>query len=155
MVNLLLNVSFGILILMPQGWIIMFLIMMLESFISSELLCKQKLVGWITGTVFFSNFVSGLFGIIITMILNGGWWMVVWFPWVGSHEVVFSIQNVLIGFIIYYIVAFVLSVVIELLINYSILRKDYPAKKIFRTTLLANLASYCLGSIFFYSYSFS
>lgn len=86
---------------MPQGWIIMFLIMMLESFISSELLCKQKLVGWITGTVFFSNFVSGLFGIIITMILNGGWWMVVWFPWVGSHEVDFSIQNVLIGFIIY------------------------------------------------------
>ena len=53
MVNLLLNVSFGILILMPQGWIIMFLIMMLESFISSELLCKQKLIGWITGTVFF------------------------------------------------------------------------------------------------------
>ena len=71
MVNLLLNVSFGILILMPQGWLFMILIMLLESFISSELLCKRKFDGRITATVFFANFVSGLFGIIITLILNG------------------------------------------------------------------------------------
>ena len=106
MVNLLLNVSFGILILMPQGWLFMILIMLLESFISSELLCKRKFDGRITATVFFANFVSGLFGIIITLILNGGWWLVVWFPWVSSHEVDFSIPNELTGFIIYYIVAF-------------------------------------------------
>ena len=103
MVNLLLNVSFGILILMPQGWLFMILIMLLESFISSELLCKRKFDGRITATVFFANFVSGLFGIIITLILNGGWWLVVWFPWVSSHEVDFSIPNELTGFIIYYI----------------------------------------------------
>ena len=80
--------------------------------------------------------------------------MVVWFPWVSSHEVDFSIPNVLTVFIIYYIVAFVLSVVIELLINYSMLGKIYPAKKIFRTTLLVNLASYFLGSIIIYSLGF-
>ena len=154
MVNLLLNVSFGILIFMPQGWLFMILIMLLESFISSELLCKRKFDGRITATVFFANFVSGLFGIIITLILKGGWWLVVWFPWVSSHEVDFSIPNVLTSFIIYYIVAFVLSVVIELLINYSMLGKIYPAKKIFRTTLLVNLASYFLGSIIIYSLGF-
>ena len=86
--------------------------------------------------------------------LPGGWWLVVWFPWVSSHEVDFSIPNELTGFIIYYIVAFVLSVVIELLINYSMLGKIYPAKKIFRTTLLVNLASYFLGSIIIYSLGF-
>ena len=154
MVNLLLNVSFGILILMPQGWIIMILIMMLESVITSELLCKRILVGRITATVFLANIISGLFGIIITLILNGGWWMVVWFPWVSSHEVDFSIPNALIGFIIYYIVAFVLSVVIELLINYFMLGRIYSAKIIFRTTLLANLASYYFGSIIIYSLGF-
>ena len=143
MVNLLLNVSFGILILMPQGWLFMILIMLLESFISSELLCKRKFDGRITATVFFANFVSGLFGIIITLILNGGWWLVVWFPWVSSHEVDFSIPNELTGFIIYYI-----------LINYSMLGKIHPAKKIFRTTLLVNLASYFLGSIIIYSLGF-
>ena len=84
MVNLLLNVSFGILIFMPQGWLFMILIMLLESFISSELLCKRKFDGRITATVFFANFVSGLFGIIITLILNGGWWLVVWRMVVGS-----------------------------------------------------------------------
>ena len=152
--NLLLKVSFGILILMPQGWIIMILIMLLESFISSELLCKRILNGRITAIVFLANTISGLFGLIITLILNGGWWLVVWFPWVSSHEVDFSLPNALTGFIIYYIVAFVLSVVIELLINYSMLGKIYPAKKIFRTTLLANLASYFLGSIIIYSLGF-
>ena len=152
--NLLLNVSFGILILMPQGWIIMILIMLLESFISSELLCKRILNGRITAIVFLANTISGLFGIIMTLILNGGWWLVVWFPWVSSHEVDFSLPNALTGFIIYYIVAFVLSVVIELLINYSMLGKIYPAKKIFRTTLLANLSSYLLGSIIIYSLGF-
>ena len=154
MVNLLLNVSFGILFLMPQGWMIMILIMLLESFISSELLCKRILNGRITAIVFLANTISGLFGLIITLILNGGWWLVVWFPWVSSHEVDFSLPNALTGFIIYYIVAFVLSVVIELLINYSMLGKIYPAKKIFRTTLLANLSSYLLGSIIIYSLGF-
>ena len=154
MVNLLLNVSFGILFLMPQGLLIMILIMLLESFISSELLCKRILNGRITAIVFLANTISGLFGLIITLILNGGWWLVVWFPWVSSHEVDFSLPNALTGFIIYYIVAFVLSVVIELLINYSLLGKIYPAKKIFRTTLLANLSSYLLGSIIIYSLGF-
>ena len=154
MVNMLLNVSFGILILMPQGWIIMILIMMLESIIASELLCKRIFEGRITATVVLANIISGLFGIIITLMLNGGWWLVVWFPWVSSHEVDFSIPYALTGFIIYYIVAFVLSVVIELLINYSMLGKIYPAKKIFRTTLLANLASYLFGSIIIYSLGF-
>jgi hypothetical protein len=45
-------------------------------------------------------------------------------------------------------------VVIELLINYSMLGKIHPAKKIFRTTLLVNLASYFLGSIIIYSLGF-
>jgi hypothetical protein len=139
---------------MPQGWMIMILIMMLESIITSELLCKRILEGRITATVVLANIISGLFGIIITLILNGGWWLVVWFPWVSSHEIDFSLPNLLTGFIIYYIVAFVLSVVIELLINYSMLGKIYPAKKIFRTTLLANLASYLFGSIIIYSLGF-
>jgi hypothetical protein len=139
---------------MPQGWIIMILIMMLESIIASELLCKRILEGRITATVFLANIISGLFGIIITLMLNGGWWLVVWFPWVSNHEVDFSIPFELTSFIIYYFVAFVLSVVIELLINYSMLGKFYPTKIIIRTTLLANLASYLLGSIIIYSLGF-
>lgn len=42
MVNLLLNVSFGILIFMPQGWLFMILIMLLESFPDFVDFCQLK-----------------------------------------------------------------------------------------------------------------
>ena len=155
MTDLLLNVSFGIFAFLPQGWLFMILIMLLESFVMSELLCKSKMNARITAVVFFSNFVSGLFGIITTMILNGGWWLVVWFPWVSSHEVDLSTPNALLVLIIFYLIAFVLSVLIEELINYSMLSKKYPARKILWTTLLANVASYLLGSIALYTLGFS
>ena len=106
-INLLLNVSFGIFAFLPQGWVFMILIMLLESFIMSELLCKSKLNRRITAIVFFSNLISGLFGIITTMIINGGWVLVVWFPWVSSHEIDFSSTHALIGFMVFYFVAFI------------------------------------------------
>lgn len=89
------------------------------------------------------------------MIINGGWMLVVWFPWVSSHEIDLSASNALMGFIVFYLVAFVLSVLIEILINYIILGRIYPFGKILKATLLANIASYLLGSIVLYSYSFS
>ena len=153
--SLMLNVSFGIFAFMPQGWVLMILILLLESFIMSELLCKRKFTRRITASVFCSNFISGLFGFIITLIINGGWMLVVWFPWVSSHEIDLSAPNALVGFIVFYLVAFVLSVLIEILINYIILGRIYPFGKILKATLLANIASYLLGSIVLYSYSFS
>jgi len=154
-INLLLNVSFGIFAFLPQGWVFMILIMLLESFIMSELLCKSKLNRRITAIVFFSNFISGIFGIVTTMIINGGWVLVVWFPWVSSHEIDISSTHELIGFMVFYFVAFILSVLIELLINHFKLRKIYPAGKIVKATILANIASYLVGSVALYSYSFS
>ena len=72
-IMLLLNVSFGIFAFLPQGWVFMILIILLEAWLMSRWLCKKRLDRRITGTAFLSNFVSGLAGIITTMILNGGW----------------------------------------------------------------------------------
>ena len=83
----LLNVSFGIFAFLPQGWLFMILIILLEAWLMSRWLCKKRLDRRITGTAFLSNFVSGLTGIITTLILNGGWILVVWFPWVSTHEI--------------------------------------------------------------------
>ena len=153
--NILLNVSFGIFAFLPEGWLFMILVMLLESFIMSELLCRRVMNGKITAVVFFSNFISGLLGIITTLSLNGGWMLVVWFPWVSSHEIDLSMPNALTGLVVFYLIAFVLSVLIEELINCTILSEKYPVRKILWTTLLANVASYLLGSIAMYSYSFS
>jgi hypothetical protein len=152
---LFLNVSFGILAFLPLGWVFMILIMVMESVVMSELLCRKVLNGKITGTVFLSNIISGITGIIITMILNGGWWLVVWFPWVGRHEIDLSAPNALWDLTLFYFVAFVLSVLIEEAFNWLIMKKTYTSKKILGATLAANIASYLLGSIVLYSFSFS
>ena len=151
---LLLNVSFGIFAFLPQGWVFMILIILLEAWLMSRRLCKKRFDQRITGTAFLSNFVSGLTGIITTMILNGGWILVVWFPWVSTHEIDISSPDSLLGFSVIYLIAFVLSVLIETLINWLMLRKRYSTRQIIISTLLANVASYLLGSIILYSLSF-
>lgn len=132
----------------------MILIILLEAWLMSRWLCKKQLDRRITGTAFLSNFVSGLTGIITTMILNGGWILVVWFPWVSTHEIDITSPKNLIEFGIIYLIAFVLSVLIEALINWLMLRKHYSTRQIIKSTLLANVASYLLGSIILYSFSF-
>ena len=101
-----------------------------------------------------SNLTSGIIGIVTTVILSGGWFLVVWFPWVSSHEINISKSENLKGLIIFYIVAFVLSILIELLVNWLLLRKRHKTKRIIISTLIANIASYLIGTIALYSYSF-
>ena len=132
----------------------MVLIILLEAWLMSRWLCQKRFDRRITGTVFLSNCVSGLTGIITTMILNGGWILVVWFPWVSTHEIDITSPDNLIEFGIIYLIAFVLSVLIEALINWLMLRKHYSTRQILKSTLLANVVSYLLGSLILYSFSF-
>ena len=150
----LLNVSFGIFAFLPQGWVFMILIILLEAWLMSRWLCKKRFDRRITATAFLSNFVSGLTGIITTLILNGGWILVVWFPWVSTHEIDITSPDSLLGFCVIYLIAFVLSVLIEAIINWLMLRKRYSIRQIIKVTLLANVASYLLGSLILYSFSF-
>ena len=87
--------------------------------------------------------ISGIVGIAASMLATGGWWLVVWFPWVTDHEVK---PDALPGFIVYYLVAFVLSVLIEWGVNQAVLHKKYKSGPIFKATLFANIASYIFGS---------
>ena len=145
--HLLLNVSFGIHAFLPMGWLFMAFIIVGEAFLMSKYLIQQNFNKRIWGSAAISNIVSGVIGIIITMILNGGWWLVVWFPWVCSHEVNIHNSNQLLGLIIYYFAAMILSVLIELLANHLILKKEYPFKKTLNATLIANAFSYFVGAV--------
>ena len=73
-----LNVSFGILAFMPQGWLFMLVIVVIEGLLLSRLLTDRWADFEVCLTVFIANFVSGLVGIIASLLLNGGWWLVVW-----------------------------------------------------------------------------
>lgn len=106
------------------------------------------------GLTALTNLISGIVGIVISMILNGGWLMVVWFPWVGSNEIDLSDKENINGLIVFYLFAFILTMIIETFINWLFFRGHYAAKLILISTLTANIASYVIGTIVLYSYSF-
>lgn len=142
----LLNVSFGIFAFTPLGWLFMAFVILCEALLLTKFLIRKKYDKKIYRTVLLSNTVSGITGIITTFQLNGGWWLVVWFPWVCSHEVDVRNPNELIDLLIYYLVAFILSILIELGINYLCLKKEYTIKSILNGTIWANMVTYAIGA---------
>jgi len=142
-----LNVSFGILALLPAGWLFMALIILIEAFLMSNYLSHKKFSKTVYLSALVANVVSGAVGIITTYIINGGWWLVVWFPWVSSNEVNVSRPRQVILLIVYYVVALVLSVLIELMIHKRMLRRRHRSKSILNATLRANAFTYTLGAL--------
>jgi hypothetical protein len=151
---MLLNVSFGIFAFMPQGWLFMCFVILLECVVLSGILTKSWYVGRIYSTAVITNIVSGIIGIILSMWLNGGWWLVVWFPWVSSYEVNVDNDQQLTWLGLLYAGAFVLTIITECLINIRRLKDSFPTKKIFTATLICNIISYAIGSLVLYAYSF-
>ena len=144
---LFLNVSFGLFAFLPEGWLFMAFVITMEAFIMSFFLSRKKFEKRISIATTTSNIISGIIGIMASLLLNGGWWLVVWFPWVSSHEVKVHNTTELTGLLIYYVVAMILSVLIEMLINHLILRTRYSFKSTFKATLIANASSYVLGAV--------
>ncbi|RKD31208.1 hypothetical protein [Thermohalobacter berrensis] len=135
---ILFNVSFGILIFLPPGWIVIVLVLVLETFLLSRYLENKKFYSPITKSVLLANIISGAAGIFLSSKHNGGWWLVCWFPWVSRNEVKFDdIQS----FIIYFAVALIGSILIEILVNLLLLKKKFEISKITKGTLIANLFS--------------
>ena len=142
-----LDVSFGIFAFLPMGWLFMALVILGEAILMCNYLIRKKYNESIYISATVSNIVSGAIGILTSMALNGGWWLVVWFPWVSSHEVDVHDVKQLWFLVIYYFIALILSIFIEVLINTLFLRKQYHFKKILNASLIANAFSYALGAI--------
>ena len=142
-----LNVSFGILAFLPMGWLFMAFIIFCEAFLMSKYLIDRRFNKRIYLSAAASNVISGAVGIITTMAINGGWWLVVWFPWVSSNEVNVCNPRQLLSLAVYYMTALVLSVMIELIVNFLILRRRHQRRRILIATLRANAFSYVLGAL--------
>ena len=151
----LLNVSFGIFAFGPVGWLFMAVVIVLEIFLMARMLLKANWNRRIGQAVLLANVASGIVGIVLSMAITGGWWLVLGIPWVSSHEVNLSNPANVWGFALYYLVALLLSILIEGVINYFMLRKRHQPKRIVSSTIPVNLASYLLCSIVLYAFSFS
>ncbi|MGI5078175.1 hypothetical protein [Treponema maltophilum] len=108
-----LNVSMAILILMPQGWAIISGILSLEVSLFYFFLKRKYKLKELFWRLAVSNLVSGISGFALSLVLNGGWLGVFWFPWVSSHEIQFMSQF----FILYFFIIFVITLLIEIPIN--------------------------------------
>jgi hypothetical protein len=151
-----LDIIFGIFDLIAMGWVYMILIILIECFIATKLLNKKEWYNtkvWLTITT--SNIITGFIGIKTTLFFfNKGSFHKVWFPWISDCYMCWDNQRH-IGEMIYYLfLAFILSLIIEFIINFIILSRFYNIKSIFRTTLIANIASYVFGAIIIYLYFF-
>lgn len=150
-----LNVNFGLFALFsPLAWVYDLLVLILESFLAVKILLKLAYNGRIYFSVCLSNLVSGIAGFALTLLLTGGWILVIWQPYVGPKEIMGPPFGAWGNFILYYVLAFVLSVGIEFLVNWLCLKSRFDARRIWKMTLLVNIVSYIVGSVFIYSISF-
>lgn len=152
---LLLNTTyFGKYASLPMGWLFMTCLIVIEIIVMSQALNHKYFNSGIAFTALVSNVVSAIAGAYTSIALNAGKMLTVWFPWVSSREVDLSDDEELFSFVLYFAVAFVATVLIELIINYLFLKKRYDFRPVLRATTVANVVSFLLGCFVLYSYSF-
>lgn len=137
-----------------MGWLFMACLLVIEIIVMSQILGRKYFIGRVAYAAFISNLVSGLIGAYTSIAINGGRMLTVWFPWVSSREVDLSKDEALFSFVLYYAVAFVATILIELLVNSLFLKKRYEFRPVMRATIIANVVSFLLGSFVLYTYSF-
>ena len=64
-------------------------------------------------------------------------------------------EEELLSFFLYFALAFVFTVIIELIVNSLFLKKHYEFSPVMRATTIANVVSFMVGSMALYSYSFT
>lgn len=152
---LLLNSTyFGKYASLPMGWVFMACLIAIEVIMMSQILERKYFNSKIAFSALISNVVSGIAGIYASTAINGGRLLTVWFPWVSSQEVNLSNDEELFSFVLYFAVAFVATIIIELIVNSLFLKKRYEFRPVMRATIIANVVSFLLGSFVLYSYSF-
>jgi hypothetical protein len=147
-------VSFGIFAFIPLGWLFMAFVILIECFTMTRVLTPKFFDKRVFVVATLANIVRGAIGILMSIAINGGWWLVVWFPWVCKHEVDLSSRGDWHGLIIYFAIAFLRSLVLEGGINIPLLRRRYAVKRMIKATLIPNILSYFVGSVILYSISF-
>ncbi len=145
------NVSWGIYALMPQGWVFMLAIILIEAVVLSRGLTGSWWSRKVAIGATVANTISGAAGLFLSLKISS-LPIVLWMPWVSSDEVNLEKEFALLS--VCYCAAFLLSVLIEGVVLALMLKSVSSRRKIWLWCLLANVTSYLLGSIALYSWSF-
>ncbi len=140
------NVSFGILAFSPLGWGLMLLVILLEAFLLSRLSATASGKSHFVASLA-ANTVSGAVGFFVSMGLNGGWWLVIWVPWVTASE---ASRAQWPSLAVFMAGAYIGSVVIESLVAIRFFR-GMKFVRLLAAQALVNLASSLLLLAIFWS----
>lgn len=132
------------------GWFFLFFVLISESLLLSKYLTKT----WLSKNVFVSVIVANLITTVIGYFLldvekNGGH-LLNWIPVYYYHG------NVRIGpTSSLFLLSFMMSAIIEGLVNWVMLKKHFAPKKVLSGTFLANLFTYIAGAVIMLAYHFN
>lgn len=145
---------FGKYVYLPMGWLFMVCLVAIEIVVMSQIMERKYFNARIAFVTLVSNVVSGIVGAYASLAHNAGKMLTVWLPWVSSREVDLENDEALFGFVLYFAVSFLMTVVVELIVNALFLKKRFEFRPVMRATIIANVVSFLLGSFVLYCYSF-
>jgi hypothetical protein len=151
---LLYTASFGKYASHPLGWSVFLLVIIAEGIIMSQFLENKKFEARIMLPCCVSNIVSAVAGALLSKVVNNGWMLVVWFPWVSSVDIDLNNSESFITFVTTLVGAFIFTVIIEVILNWMMM-KSRGFKRVMSATVLANVISYVVACFFLYAYSFN
>lgn len=151
---LLYTASFGKYASHPLGWFVILLVIIAEGIIMSQFLENKKFEPRIMFPCCVSNIVSAIAGAMLSKVVNNGWMLVIWFPWVSSVDIDINISGSFLTFITTLVGAFIVTVIIEVILNRMMI-KSRRFKRVMSATVLANVISYVVACFFLYVYSFN
>jgi hypothetical protein len=139
------NVSFGVLAFSPVGAFLMLLVVAVEMVLLSRLTrtVSRKPNYFLLSLT--ANAASGLVGLMVSVGITGGWWLVVWVPWVTAAEASREQWPALAGFMA---VAYIGSVAIESAVTMAFLRGVSPFRVVAMQAVVNLVSSAILLGIF-------
>lgn len=120
----------------PLPFIFLLLIALLEGCIASQLLKREVFNKHIIITFLISNITGYFVEYFLSVLLNGGFTLLVWVPWVkiiGTKD--------LFVYAISFPIIFIVTLLVEGLMNWLLLTETYSLSKIFKATFLTNFIS--------------
>ena len=151
---LLFTASFGKYASQPLGWIVIGLVIIAEAIIMSQFLTHKKTNERVILPTCISNIVSGVATAFLSKVVNNGWMLVIWFPWVSSADIDLNNSQSFLTFTTTLVGAFLVTVAIEVLINWRLM-KHRGFKPVMSATIFTNVVTYIVACFFLYAYSFN
>lgn len=138
------SISFGEYFWTPIPFILLFGLIIIESYFASRYLKQINFDKTITTSIIFSSIITFFLEYYLSILMNGGQTIMVYIPWIkilGTTE-----QFQFISAVIY---TFFTTLLIQTLCNYIFLRPYFKLKKILTICLTINIIrTFCLLLIF-------